>query len=48
MSEGAREFAERAPWLAVFPAVFVFLTVLSFNLVGDVLRDSLDPRLRGR
>ena len=48
LSEGAREFAERAPWLAVFPAVFVFLSVLSFNLVGDVLRDSLDPRLRGR
>lgn len=48
LSEGAREFAERAPWLAVFPALFVFMSVLSFNLVGDVLRDSLDPRLRGR
>ena len=48
LSEGAREFAERAPWLAIFPGIFIFLSVLSFNLLGDVLRDALDPRLRGR
>jgi len=48
LSEGAREFAERAPWLAIFPGVFIFSSVLSFNLMGDVLRDTLDPRLRGR
>ncbi len=37
---------ERAPWNAVFPGVALTLTVFSFNLVGDALRDVLDPRLR--
>ncbi len=37
---------ERAPWNAVFPGIFLSLTVYSFNLVGDALRDVLDPRLR--
>ena len=34
-------------WLVVFPGVFITITVLSFNLFGDGLRDALDPRLRG-
>ena len=34
-------------WPAVFPGVTIVLTVLAFNLLGDVLRDLLDPRLRG-
>ena len=37
---------ERAPWNAVFPGIALSLTVFSFNLVGDALRDVLDPRLR--
>ena len=34
-------------WLGVFPGAAVFLTVLSYNLVGEGLRDATDPRLRG-
>jgi peptide/nickel transport system permease protein len=34
-------------WLAIFPGVAIMLTVLSFNIIGDWLRDFLDPRLRG-
>ncbi|MBS1910996.1 MAG: ABC transporter permease [Bacteroidetes bacterium] len=33
-------------WLAIFPGIMIFLTVLSYNLIGDALRDALDPRLR--
>lgn len=35
-----------APHVAIFPAVAIFLTVLAFNLLGDGLRDALDPKLR--
>jgi ABC-type dipeptide/oligopeptide/nickel transport system permease subunit len=34
-------------WLVVFPGLAITLTVLAFNLVGDGIRDTLDPRLRG-
>jgi peptide/nickel transport system permease protein len=44
MLNGAQRFLTQAPWLAVFPGVAIFLCVLSFNLVGDGLRDALDPR----
>jgi ABC-type dipeptide/oligopeptide/nickel transport system permease subunit len=37
-----------APHLLIFPGIAIMLTVLSFNLVGDGLRDALDPRLRGK
>ena len=37
---------EVAPWLVIFPGIAIMLTVLAFNLVGDVLRDVLDPRTR--
>ena len=37
---------ERAPYLAIFPGVVLSLTVFSYNLLGDSLRDILDPRLR--
>ena len=33
-------------WLAVFPGVAIFLTVFSYNLIGEALRDAIDPRLR--
>ncbi len=34
------------PWMPMFPALFIFFTVLGFNLLGDALRDALDPRLK--
>lgn len=43
----ARAYFNMAWWLAVFPGVALSLTVLAFNLLGDALRDELDPRLRG-
>ena len=42
----AVEFAESAPWMAVFPGLAISLAVFGFNLLGDSLRDALDPRLR--
>jgi peptide/nickel transport system permease protein len=42
----AIEFAETAPWMAVFPGLAISLAVFAFNLFGDSLRDALDPRLR--
>jgi len=38
--------ATSAWWLAVFPGFMIFLTVVAYNLVGEGLRDALDPRLR--
>jgi peptide/nickel transport system permease protein len=46
LSGAAIEFAERAPWMAVFPGLAISLAVFAFNLFGDSLRDALDPRLR--
>ena len=43
----AQGYLISAPWLAIFPGGLIFLTVLSFNILGDALRDVLDPRLRG-
>jgi peptide/nickel transport system permease protein len=40
------QFVERAPWLAIAPGVALSLAVFAFNLLGDSLRDALDPRLR--
>ena len=42
-----RSYLEVAPWMAIAPAIAISLSVLSFNLLGDALRDILDPRLRG-
>jgi peptide/nickel transport system permease protein len=42
----AVEFAETAPWVAIFPGLAISLAVFAFNLFGDSLRDALDPRLR--
>ena len=41
-----RGFVEQAWWMGVFPGIAIFLAVLSFNVVGDALRDALDPRQR--
>ena len=43
---GAEEYAESAPWVAVWPGVAISLGVFGFNLFGDALRDMLDPKLR--
>lgn len=48
MVADARAHLVSAPWTGVFPGLFVLWAVLSFHLVGDGLRDALDPRLRGR
>ena len=42
-----RQFMETAPWLALFPGLAISITVLAFNLLGDAVRDVMDPRLRG-
>ena len=42
----AVEFAERAPWMALFPGLAISLAVFAFNVFGDSLRDALDPKLR--
>jgi peptide/nickel transport system permease protein len=46
LSEEARRYFERAPWMALAPGVALSLTVMAVNFLGDALRDSLDPRLR--
>ncbi len=40
----AKNFLEQAPWMALYPGIAIFLVVLGFNLLGDGLRDALDPR----
>jgi len=45
---GAEEYAESAPWIAVFPGLAITLAVFGFNLFGDALRDVLDPKLRAQ
>ena len=47
LSEVGVTYIEIAPWLAIFPGLFLSLAVFGVNLVGDALRDVLDPRLRG-
>jgi peptide/nickel transport system permease protein len=47
LASSGRRYFESAPWLAWFPGLAITLTVLAFNLLGDTLRDVLDPRLRG-
>jgi peptide/nickel transport system permease protein len=44
MLNTAQRFLTQAPWMALFPGAAIFVTVLAFNLVGDALRDALDPR----
>jgi peptide/nickel transport system permease protein len=46
MLNAAQRFLTNAPWMALWPGMAIFLVVLSFNLVGDGLRDALDPRQR--
>jgi peptide/nickel transport system permease protein len=46
MLNSAQRFLSNAPWMALWPGIAIFATVLSFNLLGDGLRDALDPRSR--
>jgi len=47
LSEVGVTYIARAPWLAIFPGLFLAMAVFGVNLLGDALRDVLDPRLRG-
>jgi dipeptide transport system permease protein len=46
MLADARQFLEAAPWVVTFPGLAILVTVLAFNLMGDGLRDALDPKLK--
>jgi dipeptide transport system permease protein len=46
MLADGREFVLRAWWVVTLPGLMILVTVLAFNLVGDALRDALDPKLR--
>ncbi|KAA2235202.1 ABC transporter permease [Salinarimonas soli] len=46
MLNTAQRFLSQAPWMAVFPGLAIFVTVLAFNILGDGLRDALDPRTK--
>jgi peptide/nickel transport system permease protein len=47
LSGSGRTYMFRAPWMAVWPGLAISLAVFAFNMLGDALRDELDPRLRG-
>ena len=47
LSREGRIYMEMAPWLALWPGLFLTVTVYSLNMFGDAVRDLLDPRLRG-
>jgi peptide/nickel transport system permease protein len=44
MLNSSQRFLTQAPWLSIFPGVTIMVVVLAFNLMGDGLRDALDPR----
>jgi peptide/nickel transport system permease protein len=46
MLAGSRDFIQLAPWTLIFPGVSIMLVVLGFNLIGDGLRDALDPKMK--
>ena len=48
MLTDANRFLQTAPHLALFPGIAIIISVLGFNLIGDGLREALDPKLRGR
>jgi peptide/nickel transport system permease protein len=47
LSGAGRSFFSQAPWMAIYPGLAISLAVFGFNMLGDALRDVLDPRLRG-
>ena len=48
LSGAGLQYAEKAPWLGVFPGLAMTMAVFGFNLLGDALRDAFDPRMRQR
>ncbi|CAJ1003260.1 nickel transporter permease [Brevibacillus aydinogluensis] len=46
MLSDSRQYIQKAPWTVIFPGLSIMLTVLCFNLIGDGLRDALDPRMK--
>jgi peptide/nickel transport system permease protein len=48
MLTDANDYLQTAPWLAIIPGIAIVMSVLGFNLIGDGLREALDPKLRGR
>jgi peptide/nickel transport system permease protein len=48
LSGSSHTYMPQAPWMAVFPGIAISLAVFGFNMLGDALRDLLDPKLRGR
>jgi peptide/nickel transport system permease protein len=48
MLTDANEYLAAAPYLAIIPCLAIVISVLGFNLIGDGLREALDPKLRGR
>ena len=47
MLAGSRPYIDQAVWLGIFPGLCISLTLLGINLLGDAVRDRLDPRMRG-
>ena len=48
MLADAKSYIESSPWLVTLPGLCILFVVLAFNLLGDGLRDALDPKLKGR
>jgi ABC-type dipeptide/oligopeptide/nickel transport system permease subunit len=48
MIRDGQQFITTKPWICLFPGLAIIIAVLGFNLLGDGLRDILDPRLRGK
>ena len=48
MLSSSRDLISRAPWMMLFPGIAIAVTVLGFNLLGDGIREVLDPRQRQR
>jgi peptide/nickel transport system permease protein len=46
MLADSRQYIQKAPWTVIFPGLCIMVTVLGFNLIGDGLRDALDPRMK--
>lgn len=47
MLSQARVYLQQAWWIGTFPGIAIMLAVMSINVIGDALRDALDPRMRG-
>ena len=46
MLSGARKFMRKCPWMIIYPGLAIAITVLALNLLGDGLRDAMDPKMK--